>query len=78
MTEHGNEVNLRRLYTAPVLFLVCPGVQLLETNLVLNFNEIKFGELNVNIPGGKSSFEFTISIYNSNFKTRKNDDLNFN
>lgn len=49
-----------------------------KTNLVLNFNEIKFGELNVNIPGGKSSFEFTISIYNSNFKTRKNDDLNFN
>lgn len=37
MIEHGNEVNLRQLYTAPVLFLVCPGVQLLENKLGSEF-----------------------------------------
>lgn len=42
-----------------------------KTNSVLNFNKIKFTELNVDIPGGKFQFEFSISIYNSDLKTRK-------
>lgn len=37
MIEHGNKVSFRRFYTAPVLFLMCPGVQLLENKLGSEF-----------------------------------------